>query len=106
REGGLPDIIPLGRVRESLRTIGWSQGGWEARRLFKALRQIGSAWCVADLWMPTSEVDENGKAKFAHLKGEFSRMALYAIGSKHVTEEQLRDGTFNFDFDLDDTVYV
>ncbi len=105
-DGHIPEIVPLGRLRECLRFTGWTEGGWQARRLLKALRQIGAAWCVADLWMPTSDLDEHGKPRFAHLKGEFSRMAIYAIGSKHLTEEQLRDGKFSFDFDLEDTVYV
>ncbi len=100
------DIVPLGRMRESLRRVGWSEGGFTARRLLKALHQIGSAWCVADFWMPTNRVDENGQPTFTHVKGAFSRMAIYAIGSKHLTDEQLNDGKFDFDFDLEDVLYV
>jgi len=104
--GKIPSILPLGRMRESLRQVGWCEGGFEARRLLRALHQIGSAWCVGDFWMPTSQSDENGNPKFSHFQGAFSRMAIYAIGSKHVTDEQLAEGTFQFDFDLEDTLYV
>ncbi|HWX42877.1 MAG TPA: hypothetical protein VN345_17145 [Blastocatellia bacterium] len=99
-------VIPLGRVRQCLRVIGWSEGGFEARRFLKALRQIGAAWCIADLWIPTTQTDEDGNVLFNHVKGEFSKMTIYAIGSKHLTEEDLNNGLFNFDFNLDDTVYV
>lgn len=104
--GKLPNLVPLGSVRECLRTLGWSIGGWESRRLMKCIRQIGSAWCEADFWMPTAEKDEEGKALYRHIKGEFSRISIYAIGSKHVTEEELKDGKISFDFDLEDTVYL
>jgi hypothetical protein len=33
-------------------------------------------------------------------------MTLYAIGSAHVTQEELQSGKFDFDFDLEDTVYI
>lgn len=104
--GKLPSIIPLGSVRECLRTLGWAIGGWESRRLMKCIRQIGSAWCEADFWMPTAERDEQGRALYTHVKGEFSRISIYAIGSKHVTDEDLVDGKVSFDFDLEDTVYL
>jgi hypothetical protein len=104
--GKLPNLIPLGSVRECLRTLGWSIGGWESRRLMKCIRQIGSAWCEADFWMPTAEKDEGGRILCKHIKGEFSRISIYAIGSKHVTEEELQDGKISFDFDLEDTVYL
>jgi hypothetical protein len=104
--GKLPNLVPLGSVRECLRTLGWSIGGWESRRLMKCIRQIGSAWCEADFWMPTGEKDEEGRALYRHIKGEFSRISIYAIGSKHVTEEELQDGKLSFDFDLEDTVYL
>jgi hypothetical protein len=104
--GKLPNLIPLGSVRECLRTLGWSIGGWESRRLMKCIRQIGAAWCEADFWMPTGEKDEEGRALYRHIKGEFSRISIYAIGSKHVTEEELQDGKIRFDFDLEDTVYL
>jgi hypothetical protein len=99
-------VIPLGKVRECLRAIGWSEGGYQAEAFLKALRQIGAAWCIADLWIPTTQKSESGEVMFAHVKGEFSKMTIYAIGSRHLTEEELNDANFTFDFDLDDTVYV
>lgn len=104
--GKLPSLIPLGSVRECLRNLGWAIGGWESRRLMKCIRQIGSAWCEADFWMPTTERDEEGRALYRHIKGEFSRISIYAIGSKHVTDDDLKDGKVSFDFDLEDTVYL
>jgi hypothetical protein len=104
--GKLPNLVPLGSIRECLRTLGWSSGGWESRRLMKCIRQIGSAWCEADFWMPTVEKDEEGRALYKHIKGEFSRISIYSIGSKHVTEDELKDGKLTFDFDLEDTVYL
>src|SRR5258707_1838303 len=61
------DVLPLGRLRESLRKVGWGEGGLEARRLLKALHQIGAASCVADLWIPTKTVDERGEPSFQHI---------------------------------------
>lgn len=104
--GKLPNLIPLGSIRECLRTLGRSIGGWESRRLLKSIRQIGSAWCEADFWMPTAERDEEGRALYRHVKGEFSRISIYSIGSKHLTDEELEEGKFSFDFDLEDTVYL
>lgn len=104
--GKLPSLIPLGSIRECLRTLGRSIGGWESRRLLRSIRQIGSAWCEADFWMPTAERDEEGRALYRHIKGEFSRVSIYSIGSKHLTDEELEEGKFSFDFDLEDTVYL
>lgn len=104
--GKLPSLIPLGSIRECLRTLGRSIGGWESRRLLKSIRQIGSAWCEADFWMPTFEKDEEGRTRYRHIKGEFSRISIYSIGSKHLTDEELEEGKFSFDFDLGDTVYL
>jgi hypothetical protein len=56
--------------------------------------------------MPTTERDEEGRALYRHIKGEFSRISIYSIGSKHVTDEELEEGKFSFDFDLEDTVYL
>ena len=99
-------ILPLGKLREALRVVGWGEGGWEARRLLKALHQIGAASCVADLWLPTVHKDEAGNPTFQHINATFSKMTIYAIGSKHLTDEQLADGKFDFDFDLEDTLYI
>jgi hypothetical protein len=104
--GKLPSLIPLGSIRECLRTLGRAIGGWESRRLLKCIRQIGSAWCEADFWMPTVERDEDGKTLYRHIKGEFSRISIYSIGSKHLTDDELEEGRFSFDFDLEDTVYL
>src|SRR5918997_1526484 len=104
--GKLPSLIPLGSIRECLRTLGRSIGGWESRRLLKSIRQIGSAWCEADFWLPTAEYDEEGRPLSRHIKGEFSRVSIYSIGSKHLTDEELEAGRFSFDFDLEDTVYL
>jgi hypothetical protein len=100
------DILPLGKLRQALRIVGWGEGGWEARRLLKALHQIGAASCVADLWIPTTQKDEQGNQTFQHINATFSKMTIYAIGSKHLTDEQLADGQFDFEFDLDDTLYI
>lgn len=104
--GKLPSLIPLGSIRECLRTLGRSIGGWESRGLLKSIRQIGSAWCEADFWMPTAAIDEGGRTCYRHVKGEFSRISIYSIGSKHLTDEELEASKFSFDFDLEDTVYL
>jgi hypothetical protein len=102
----LPDILPLGGVRRCLRVVGWGQGGWEAQRLLKALNQIGASWCNIDFWVPTNKKDEEGKTLSRRIKGNFSRLTIYAIGDKHITDDDLKDGKFSFDFDLDDTIYI
>ena len=103
-DGNIPEIIPLGGVRECLRKVGWTAGGHQARELLKALTQISFAGCVADLWIPTGEPDEEGKRRFLQLKGRFSRMSVYAIGEYHITEEELAQNKFNFD--LADVIYI
>lgn len=103
-DGTIPEIVPLGRIRECLRKVGWTAGGHQERKLIRCLNQIGAAWCVADLWIPTRESDEHGKPKFVQVKGRFSRLSVYAIGEHHVTEEELVN--INFDFDLDDILYI
>jgi hypothetical protein len=103
-DGTIPEIIPLGGIRECLRKVGWSEGGFQARELIKALTQISFAGCVADLWIPTGEQDIEGKQKFLQLKGRFSRMSVYAIGEHHLTEEELAQS--NFEFDLQDVLYI
>ncbi len=104
--GDLPSIIPLGSVRECLRALGWGIGGWEHERFLQCIRQMCFAACDADFWLPTTETDEAGKPLLRRIKGSFSRMTLYAIGSTHVTQEELQSGKFSFDFDLEDTVYI
>lgn len=105
-QGKISSIVPLGSVRHCLRTAGRTLGGWEAKHLFRNLKQIGAAWCEADFWLPTSDIDEAQKPLFKHIRGSFSRMSLYAIGDKHITDDDLRSGRINFDFDLEDTVYI
>lgn len=102
----LPNILPLGGVRQCLRAVGWGQGGWEARRLLRALNQIGATWCTADFSVPTTKLNEDGSPTFRTIKGAFSRLAIYAIGEKHLTEEELNEGKFAFDFNLEDTLYI
>lgn len=102
--GKIPSIIPLAGMRDCLRMIGWSAGGLQARELIKVLRQIAFAGVVADLWFPTGETDEKGKPKFKQVKGSFSRMSVYAIGEKHLTDDDLKQ--VGFDFDLEDVIYI
>ena len=103
-DGSIPEIIPLGGIRESLRKVGWTAGGFQARELIKALTQISFAGCVADLWVPTGDRDLEGKERFLQIKGRFSRMSVYAIGEHHLTEEELAQS--KFDFELDDVIYI
>ncbi len=102
----LPNILPLGGVRQCLRVVGWGTGGWEARRLLAALNQIGATWCAADFWIPTREKSADGKPTFRAIKGNFSRLTIFAIGNKHLTDDELQNGKFSFDFDLEDTIYL
>lgn len=103
-DGTIPQIIQLGGIRECLRMIGWSAGGNQARELIKVLSQISFAGCVADLWFPTGETDQEGKKKYLQVKGRFSRISVYAIGEHHLTQEELEKATF--DFDLEDSLYI
>jgi len=103
-DGSIPEIIPLGGIRECLRKVGWTAGGHQARELLKVLTQISFAGCVADLWVPTGEYDPEGKTRFLQIKGRFSRMSVYAIGEHHLTEEELAQR--KFDFELADVVYI
>ncbi|MEN3325631.1 MAG: hypothetical protein V7638_438 [Acidobacteriota bacterium] len=103
-DGTISEFIPLGGLRECLRKVGWSEGGFQARELIKALTQISFAGCVADLWVPTGEQDTEGKQKFLQIKGRFSRMSVYAIGEHHLTEEELAQS--KFDFELEDVLYI
>ncbi len=103
-DGTMPEIIALGGVRECLRKVGWTAGGYQAHELIKALTQISFAGCVADLWLPTGEHDQEGKERFLQIKGRFSRMSVYAIGEHHLTEAELAQKSF--DFDLEDILYI
>lgn len=103
-DGTIPSIIPLGGMRHCLRMTGWSEGGHQARELIKCLTQISFAGCVADLWFPTGEIDDEGKEKFLQIKSRFSRMSVYAIGEHHLTEDELKDQ--QFEFDLEDQLYI
>jgi hypothetical protein len=104
QDGSIPEIIPLGGIRECLRKVGWTSGGFQARELIKALTQIAFAGCVADLWVPTGDTDQEGKERFLQIKGRFSRMSVYAIGEHHLTEEELAHS--KFEFDLEDVLYI
>mgnify|MGYP006955963397 CR=1 FL=1 len=103
-DGSIPQIIPLGGMRHCLRMIGWTVGGHQARELIKCLTQIAFSGCVADLWFPTGEIDENGREKFLQIKARFSRMSVYAIGEHHLTADELKNQEFNFD--LEDQLYI
>ena len=102
--GRVPEILPLGGVRKCLRAVGWTVGGRQARELLAGLNRIASAWCEADFFVPKQDTD--GKTRFAPIKGKFSRLSIYAIGEKHLTDEELAAGKFDFDFDLDATIYL
>ncbi len=104
--GFIPSLIPLGGVRECLRQLGWSYGGHQAHSLIKAINQIGGAWCEANLWMPTRETNEQGGCIFRAFHANFSRLSLYAIGTNHLTEEDIRNGRIDFTFELDDILYI
>jgi hypothetical protein len=103
-DGTIPQIIRLGGMRHCLRMIGWSEGGHQARELIKCLTQIAFAGCVADLWFPTGEIDEQGREKFLQIKSRFSRLSVYAIGEHHLTAEEL--ASQQFEFDLEDQIYI
>lgn len=103
-DGTIPQIIRLGGMRHCLRMVGWSEGGHQARELIKCLTQIAFAGCVADLWFPTGEFDDEGREKFLQIKSRFSRMSVYAIGEHHLTEDELKNQ--QFEFDLEDQVYI
>jgi hypothetical protein len=104
KDGTISQIIQLGGMRECLRMVGWSVGGHQAKELIKSLRQIGFAGCVADLWFPTNETDGDGKKKYLQVKGQFTRLSVYAIGEYHLKEEDLINVAF--DFDLEDKLYI
>jgi hypothetical protein len=104
-DGQIPEILPLGGVRECLRIIGWKEGGWEARGLLQGLMQIGQASCESDFLLPIGMSPE-GTPTFRAIKGIFNRFSIWKIGSAHVSEEDIVSGAFKFDFDLDDTLYI
>lgn len=103
-DGTISQIIQLGGMRECLRMVGWTAGGHQARELIKSLTQIAFSGCVADLWFPTGETDEEGKQKYLQIKSRFSRLSVYAIGEYHLTEDDLKNAEFNFD--LEDKLYI
>lgn len=104
KTGRVPEILPLGGMRESLRTLGWNEGGHQARQLLRGLHKIQAASCDADFLLPAR--DKNGQVTFVPIKGIYSRLSIYAIGDKHLTDDDLSSGKFDFDFDLDATLYV
>lgn len=103
-DGMIPEIIPLGRVRECLRKVGWAAGGRQQRDLIQALRQISFAGCVADLWIPIGDIDGAGKRRYLQVKGSFSRLSVYAIGEYHLTDEEL--ARLDLKFNLEDILYI
>lgn len=105
-DGQIPEIIPLGGIRQCLRIVGWKQGGWEARGLIQGLMQIGQSACDVDFMLPTGQLNDDGQMMFKSVKGIFNRFSIWKIGSKHISEEELSSGTFDFDFDLEDTLYI
>jgi hypothetical protein len=104
--GEIPEILPLGGIRECLRIVGWKEGGWEARGLLQGLMQIGQSTCDADFFLPTRQNDSVGKPLFKPVKAIFNRFTIWKIGSTHISEEELATGNFKFDFDLNDTLYL
>lgn len=104
-DGQIPEILPLGGIRECLRTIGWKEGGWEARDLLRGLMQIGQASCESDFLLPIG-TNAEGTPIFRSIKGIFNRFSIFKIGSTHVSEDDIASGSFKFDFDLDDTLYI
>jgi hypothetical protein len=100
-DGYLPAIIPLGKVRECLRTLGWNVGGWEARRLFSRIDQIIGAICEADFFIQILGTDN-----YTRIKAKFARMSLYAVGATHLSQREIEQGVNDFDFELEDTVYI
>jgi len=104
KTGQVPQILPLGGVRKCLRLIGLTEGGRQARQLLEGLNRIASAWCEADFFVPVQ--DANNRIRLVPIKGKFSRLSIYAIGEKHLTDDQLAAGKFDFDFDLDATLYL
>lgn len=102
--GMVPQILPLGGMRQCLRQLGWGIGGHQARRLLHSLNQIGTAWCEADFFLPVRT--KTGERQYVPIKGRFSRMSIYAIGEKHLTDAELAAGKFDFNFDLNATLYV
>jgi hypothetical protein len=78
--GKIPEILPLGGVRQCLRMLGWGIGGHQARRLLRGLNQIGAAWCEADFLV--SITGQDGQVKLVPIKGKFSRLSIW--GTKHI----------------------
>jgi predicted DCC family thiol-disulfide oxidoreductase YuxK len=103
-DGSISQIIQLGGMRECLRMVGWTAGGNQARELIKSLTQIAFSGCVADLWFPTGETDDEGKQKYLQIKSRFSRLSVYAIGEHHLSEDDLKNAEFAFD--LEDKLYI
>jgi hypothetical protein len=106
KSGELTAIVPLGSVRKCLVRMGWKSGGWEAQHLFRCIKQIALAGCEADFWLPTAHLDQEQQPLFRRINSTFTRLNLHAIGATHISESELRSGHTNFDFALEDTVYI
>lgn len=100
-DGYLPAIIPLGKVRECLRILGWKSGGWESQHLFRCIQQICHAACEADFFLQIL-----GTKNYTRIKASYSRMSLYAVGATHLSQREAASGKENLDFDIEDTVYI
>ena len=103
KHGKIPSIIPLGGVRECLRMVGWSAGGGQAKKLLKAISQIGASYCIAELYFPTSEKNEEGRRDYQFFSAEFNRLSKLTVGErKNVLEKDLE----NMDFRDEDRVAI
>jgi hypothetical protein len=105
KHGHVPQIIPLGGIRQCLRALGWSESGRMQRHFLTCLEQIAYAGCEADFYLPKHD-PESERTVYHRIKARFARLSIYAIGTKHITDEEVGEKGFDFGFDLEDTVYL
>lgn len=103
--GYVPQIIPLGGIRECLRSLGWSESGRMQRHFLTCLEQIAYAGCEADFYLPKYDSETN-QTVYHRIKARFARLSIYAIGTKHISDKDVEGRGFDFGFDLEDTVYL